>query len=67
MKVGEFHIGIVVEADGGGEGMEVEAGGSNRQDSRRCRSEYHSVQKAGDDGFLAWSLLWGGVGIENTP
>lgn len=57
-----------VEADGGGEGNGDSAGdavgGSNRQDSRRCRNEYHSVQNAGDEGLRAWSLLWGGVGIE---
>ena len=52
-------------ADGGGEGIElVEVGGSNRQDSRRCRRECHSDQNSGEEGFLPKSMLCGGDGKE---
>jgi hypothetical protein len=59
----EFHD--IVDADKGGEGKEASAGGSNRQDSSRCLSEYHSVQNSGEDGRRDCSLLCGGVGREN--
>lgn len=58
-------VGGVHEDADRGDGIETSAGGSNRQDSSRCRNEYHSVQNSGDDGFLPCSLLPGGVGREN--
>lgn len=48
-KVGGVQADEGVEGEG--DGNAVSAGGSNLQDSSRCRKEYHSVQKAGDVGL----------------